>query len=68
MIDSFSLIIKNTGISGMYQYIDCLKNDGLVINKDFHFKYHPPYHNNTSQVEFIFFDSRYYMFYQLKWN
>ena len=68
MTDTYSLILNNIGVSGMYQYMDILKKDGLTVNVDFHFKYHPPYHNNASQVEFIFFDSKYYIFYQLKWN
>lgn len=63
-----SIVVVNTSVSEMYNYIDILKKDGLKPNIDFHFKYYPPYHNNTSSVEFIFFDQRYTTFYKLKWS
>lgn len=65
---SETVIIPNTTVSEMYQYIEMLKQDKLFPNIDFHFKYYPPYHDNTSSVEFIFFDQRNTTFYKLKWT
>lgn len=63
-----SVIINNTTVAGMYAYMDMLKKDGLLVNIDFYFRYYPPYHDSISKVEFIFVESKYALFYKLRWE
>jgi len=52
---------------------DQLVRDGLVMNRDFEWKYHPPHCDGFAQerpkhVEFSFHDAALATFYQLKWT
>jgi len=52
---------------------DQLVRDGLVMNRDFEWKYHPPHCDGFTQerpkhVEFSFHDAALATFYQLKWT
>jgi hypothetical protein len=52
---------------------DQLVRDGLVMNRDFEWKYHPPHwdgftQEHTKHVEFSFQDAALATFYQLKWS
>jgi hypothetical protein len=52
---------------------DQLVRDGLVMNRDFEWKYHPPHWDGFTQerpkhVEFSFQDAALATFYQLKWS
>lgn len=63
-----SLIICN--LNSVYEalgYRDMLINDGLLMDKDFVWKYHRPTDiDYKAKVEFVFTDEKNYTFYKLK--
>ena len=66
------VILRDIALIEIFQLKDQLVRDGLVMNRDFEWKYHPPQWDGFTQehpkhVEFSFQDPSLATFYQLKW-
>ena len=66
------VILRDIALIELFQLKDQLIRDGLVVNKDFEWAYHPPQWDGFTQERpkhtvFSFRDPALATFYQLKW-
>ena len=67
------VILRDITLIEIFQLKDQLIRDGLIMNEDFEWAYHPPMWDGFTQerpkhVEFSFRDAALATFYQLKWS
>lgn len=69
-----TVVVRDKPVTDILDIVKALKQQGLVIGKDFDFAYKPPEydymngHTSPKQTQFTFYDEKLATWFSLKWS